>query len=65
MKDTALRVAGLFFLLVAIMHFLRLLFKIQVMVAGHHLRLYLSLVGFLVTLFLAIWMFAASRKQEK
>ena len=61
-KDMALRVAGVIFLLVAIMHLLRLLLRVQISVAGIHLRLYVSLIGFVVALLLAIWMFAACKK---
>ena len=61
-KNMALRVAGVVFLIVAIMHLLRLLLKVQVSVGGVHLRMYLSLFGFLMSLILAIWMFTASKK---
>ncbi len=61
-KGLALRVAGAIFLLVALMHLLRLLWKVQVSVAGHPVRLYLSLIGFLVAFLLAIWMLTASKK---
>ena len=58
----ALRVAGLIFLFVAIMHLLRLLYKVDVFVGGTSVRLSVSLVGFVIALFLAMWMFAASKK---
>ena len=61
-KDMALKVAGVIFLLVAIMHLLRLLLRAQVSVAGTNVRLYVSLIGFVVALLLAMWMFAASKK---
>ena len=61
-KDMALRVAGGIFLLVAIMHLLRLLFKVQVSVGSVHLRIYLSLFGFVMALLLAMWMFFATKK---
>ena len=61
-KNMALKVAGLVFLLVAIMHLLRLLLKVQVFVGDINVRLYLSFIGFVVALLLAIWMFAASKK---
>ena len=61
-KDLALKVAGTLFLLCAIMHLLRLLLKTQVYVGSHHVRLLMSLIGFVVTLLLALWMFAASKK---
>ena len=63
-KDLALRVGGIVFLLVAIMHFLRLLWKVQIIISGVHVRLLLSLIGFVVALLLAIWMLAAAAKKE-
>lgn len=61
-KDRALKAAGVVFLLVAIMHLLRLFLKVQLSVAGTNLGLSLSLIGFVAALSLAIWMFAASKK---
>jgi type VI protein secretion system component VasK len=61
-KNMALKVSGFIFLMVAIMHLLRLFLKVQVHVGSHHVRLLVSLVGFVVALLLAIWMFAASKK---
>lgn len=64
MKDIALKVAGMIFLLVAIMHLLRLLLKIQVTVSGLEVRLYFSLIGLVAAFLLAIWMFTAAGKKE-
>ncbi|HTZ10949.1 MAG TPA: hypothetical protein VMD04_01020 [Candidatus Margulisiibacteriota bacterium] len=61
-KNLALKVAGVVFLLVALMHLLRLLLKMQIAVAGMHVRLIISLIGFVAALLLSIWMFAASKK---
>jgi|WetSurMetagenome_2_1015567.scaffolds.fasta_scaffold344681_2 hypothetical protein len=61
-KDLALKVAGLMFLLVAIMHLMRILLKTQVYVGSHHVRLLMSLVAFVISLLLALWMFSASKK---
>ena len=61
-KNLALKVAGVVFLLVAVMHLLRLLLKIQITMSGHHVRMLLSLIGFAVALVMAIWMFASSKK---
>jgi hypothetical protein len=61
-KNLALKVAGTMFLLVAIMHLLRLLLKTHVYVGSHHVRLLLSLVGFVVALLMGLWMFSASKK---
>lgn len=61
-KDRALKAAGVVFLLVAMMHLLRLLLKVQLSVGGTNLGLSFSLIGFVVALSLAMWMFASSRK---
>jgi hypothetical protein len=63
-KVLALRAAGVVFLLVAMMHFFRLLWKIQISVAGVRVPLYLSLIGFVLALLLAIWMFTVVGKKE-
>ncbi len=60
-KNLALKTAGTVFLVVAVMHLLRLLFKVQIDVAGTNVSLSLSLVAFVVALILAIWMFKASK----
>ncbi len=60
-KSLALKVAGAIFLVVAIMHLLRLLFKVQIAVAGTNVSLSLSLAAFVVALLLAIWMFKAGK----
>jgi len=52
-----LAVAGVFFLLVSIMHLLRLIFRARITVEKFSVPLWLSVIGFLVPLFLAVWMF--------
>ncbi len=61
-KDMALRVAGIIFLLVAIMHLVRLIRGIPVTMAGIEVPVYVSLFAFVAALLLAIWMFAASKQ---
>ena len=61
-KDMALKVSGIIFLIVAILHLARLLCKVEVTVAGTPVRLVASLVGFVAAFLLAIWMFTASKK---
>lgn len=62
-KDLALKVAGGIFLLVAIMHLLRVLLKTQLYVGSHHVRLVLSLICGVVALLIALWMFSAAKKK--
>ncbi len=55
--DMALRVAGVIFLLVGIMHLLRLVFKVSVIVAGFTVPLWFSVLGVIFPLSLSLWMF--------
>ncbi len=62
MRKTALRVSGLIFLLVAVLHLLRAFFCIAIYVGQTLIPVYASWIGGAVCLVLAAWMFAASRK---
>ena len=57
MKDTALKVAGIIFFVVAIMHLLRVALQVEVTIAGYVLPMWVSILGFVVPLLLAVWMF--------
>ena len=57
MKDTALKVSGVIFFLVAIIHLLRIILKVEVTVGGMAVPMGASVVGFIVPLLLALWMF--------
>lgn len=59
-KNLPLLVAGFLFSIVAILHLLRYLFKIQINAGGYNVPMELSIYGFVVTLLLAFWMFWAS-----
>ena len=56
----ALVVAGIVFGLVALMHLLRLILKIDVIIAGKVIPRWVSAIGFVVPLILSIWMFMVS-----
>jgi hypothetical protein len=56
-NNIALKVAGIIFLLMSIMHLLRLLLKIEVTMAGFTVPLWFSVFGFLIALLLSLWMF--------
>ena len=56
-NNFALRAAGTVFLLVALMHLLRFIFKVEVIVAGFEVPLWYSLVGIIVALMLSMWLF--------
>lgn len=49
--------AGVIFLLVSLLHLLRLIFKIKVMVGNFMVPLWFSAVGFIAPLLLAFWVF--------
>ncbi len=57
MKDTALKVAGIIFFLVAIVHLLRVILKFEVIIAGYVLPIWFSILGFIFPLLLSLWMF--------
>lgn len=61
MKNTALKTAGVIFLLVSILHLLRVIFKVEVTIGGSPVSLWVSLAGFAVALLLSIWMFKSAK----
>ena len=62
MKNTALKIAGALFLLVAVLHVLRLFFRGVILVGGTEIPLMASTVGALICLVLAGWMFLAAKQ---
>lgn len=62
MKNTALIVAGLIFLCVSGIHFLRYAKGWQIVIHNLTIPLDWSIYGGIITLALAIWMFVAARK---
>ena len=56
-KNPALQAAGIVFMLVAVMHILRFVFKVGVVVSGFTIPLWYSLVGFIIAFLLSLWMF--------
>lgn len=61
MKNTALLVASLIFLLVTIMHVLRFHMGIAIMIGSYSIPLQWSLYAGLFSLILCIWMFLATK----
>lgn len=57
---SALIVASIIFGIVALMHLLRLVYKIDIVIAGKSMPLWTSVLGFIIPLLLAIWMFMVS-----
>jgi len=57
-----LTVAGIVFALVALMHLLRVIYQWPILIATMSIPMYVSMIGFVVALALAIWMFVARSK---
>jgi hypothetical protein len=49
--------SGIIFSFVALMHLLRLFFMVEVTIAGKRIPFWVSFVGFIIPLTLAIWIF--------
>ncbi len=54
----ALITAGIIFAIIALIHVLRLIYKIEIVVAGKRIPSWVSVIGFVIPLLLSIWMFA-------
>jgi hypothetical protein len=61
-KNVGLRVAGIVFGLMSLAQLGRLLIRPEVVVAGHHMPLWPSVLAFLVLGALSIWMWRLSSK---
>ena len=62
-QSLALRIAGLVFVLIALLHALRLYYQWPVLVGTYLAPMQLSMIGLGFAILLALWMFvAASRK---
>ncbi len=59
--EMALKVAGTFFLLIAIVHFLRVIFGWGVIINGLMVPLWVSVIAGLITFTLSMWMFRSTR----
>lgn len=57
MENIALLTASSIFLLVAVLHLVRYFLKIEVRVGSFAIPLWMSLLGFILALFLSTWMF--------
>lgn len=67
MKDLALKISAVVFLLVSIMHLLRFVFKVEAVIGSWYIPLWLSLLGFIGPMFLSVWIFKllVSGKKDK
>lgn len=63
-KNPPLIVAGIIFVIITIVHLLRIIFHTEIIVSGHSLSFCISIGALIISTLLAIWMFlAASSKQ--
>ena len=65
MKNTALMVAGLVFMIVAILHAVRLGMHIEITAGGYVIPMGLSIFGFLFAALMALWMFRSMNERFK
>jgi len=62
MQSIALRTAGGIFLLIALMHALRLFYKVEILVSDRPVSEVLSVAAGLIALFLSVWMFLCAKE---
>ena len=62
LAKVTLRISGFIFLIVAIAHLVRLLFKVELTVGGYTLPLWLSGLAFVVLLVLSLSIFTALKE---
>lgn len=55
--NTLLLVCGIVFSIVAVMHLLRVCFKTQVIIGSKVIPLWVSVIGFILPVSLAVWIF--------
>jgi hypothetical protein len=63
MRRSPLVVAGIIFSIVALMHLLRIIYHWQVLIAGYIIPTSVSIIAFILTIVLALWMFSAAAKK--
>jgi hypothetical protein len=61
MKQAALLVAGIIFLVVAVFHLARVIFKLNAVIGNVTIPIGASIAGFVFALALALWMFSARK----
>ena len=63
-KNIALRIAGILFGVVSVLHLLRVIFVVSVEINGWLLPIWLNWIGFFVTGFLSGWLWALSGRKN-
>jgi hypothetical protein len=64
MKDTALKVSGVIFFVVAVVHLLRIILKVEAIIAGYVIPMWWSIFGFIIPLLLSLWMFKSLKASK-
>ena len=64
MQKTALFTAGIIFLIISLLHAIRLFFKITIIAGGVVVPLWVSGFGFLIMLAFAYWMFKMAKGDQ-
>lgn len=62
MKDLALLIAGVIFILVSLLHFIRIILKVEVRIGKFSVPQWVSIFGFVFPLLLALWIFSINNK---
>lgn len=62
MQKTALKVSGTIFLVIAILHLLRLVFKVSFTIGACSIPMWVSVIACIVPLLLALWMFKTAKQ---
>ncbi|MFH0798635.1 MAG: hypothetical protein V2A66_00445 [Pseudomonadota bacterium] len=60
MAKLGFKVSGVIFLIIALMHLLRILFKVTIVAGGHNIPLWMSWGGVAISGIMAIWTLIAS-----
>lgn len=65
MKDLALKISAVIFLLVSIMHMFRLFYKTEVIIGCWRIPMWVSIFGSILPLFLSVWIFTLLALKKK
>lgn len=61
-RTLPLKISGIIFLVIALFHLLRVIFKVEVIVNGSVVPIWISAGGCLFTLALSLWIFKSLKK---
>lgn len=55
-------IAGIIFSIVALAHLLRVIYHLDIIIAGYTIPISVSIIAFFVAIILALWMFTSAAK---